>query len=86
MWQWTVNYDQPCGEKEFSLRVDYGQYHRRLDILVKRLSRPPIFFLMINIKETQELSNHIRGELKLDPKGFTLVVQTKVCQNDLAPQ
>jgi hypothetical protein len=41
---------------------------------------------MINIKETQELSSHIRGELKLDPNGFTLAIKTKVCQNDLAPQ
>jgi hypothetical protein len=35
--------------------------------------------------ETQDLSNHIGGELKIGPKDFTLTIKTKVCQNDLAP-
>jgi hypothetical protein len=43
------------------------------------------FTLGIKIKETQELSNSIGRELKIGSKGFILGVQTKVCQNDLAP-
>jgi hypothetical protein len=36
-------------------------------------------------QETQKLNNPIGGELKIGPKGFTLGVETKLCQNDLVP-
>jgi hypothetical protein len=43
------------------------------------------FYTRIMFKETQGLSNSIGEELKIGPKGFTLGVETKVCQNDLMP-
>jgi hypothetical protein len=43
------------------------------------------FTLGARTKETQELSNPISGELKIDAKGFTLRIKTKICQNDLVP-
>jgi hypothetical protein len=43
------------------------------------------FILGVRTNETQELSNFIGEELKIGPKSFTLGVETKVCQNDLAP-
>jgi hypothetical protein len=39
----------------------------------------------VKTKKTQELSKSIGGEQKNGPKGFTLRVKTKVCQNDLVP-
>jgi hypothetical protein len=43
------------------------------------------FILGIRTKEIYELSNPIGGELKIDPKGFMLGMETKVCQNDFVP-
>jgi hypothetical protein len=40
------------------------------------------FTLGVRTKETQELNG---GELNIGPKGFTLGIKTKVCQNDLEP-
>jgi hypothetical protein len=39
----------------------------------------------VRTKETQELSNPSSGEQEIGPKNFTLGVEIKVCQNDLAP-
>jgi hypothetical protein len=36
-------------------------------------------FAMEKFKETQESSNYIGREVKINPKGFTLGIKTKVC-------
>ena len=43
------------------------------------------FLQGVKTKETQELSNPNGGELIIDLDGFTLKVEIKECQNDLAP-
>jgi hypothetical protein len=78
IWQWIVDNERPHGSKNICQRAWHGQRHRGLSILAKRLSQPPICFLMSFITNSYCLKNLIQPHYSLNLKVYQWKMFAKI--------